>query len=206
MREISFADLINRYKTGEKDFSNVDIMPPECFDWKPGQFRGLNLSGIILQNSAFLNFGSCIDGIIFCEADLTNVDFGECNIAGADFSKAIMRNTKFWQTEADSAIFREADLTGSSFSETSLFCSDMTEANLSNTIIKETTFCAAILTDAIFSGAKLKSVDFEEAILIRANFRNASFWSENIATFGVNFKGCHFENTIMPDGSIRNNN
>lgn len=78
----------------------------------------------------------------------------------------------------------------------------MSRANLSNTRIRALGFVHTDFTDATFSGAKLSSVTFENAWLIRTDFRGADFCLEKESA-RVKFRECRFEQTIMPDGSIR---
>jgi Pentapeptide repeats (8 copies) len=47
-------------------------------------------------------------------------------------------------------------------------------------------------------------VDFDEAKLTRTDFREADFGVKD-SVFGVEFRDCYFEETLMPDGSVRNN-
>src|SRR2546422_3728572 len=58
-------------------------------------------------------------------------------------------------------------------------------------------FNSADLFSAIFTNANATQAIFRSADLTRANFRDA-------ITNGADFTGAIFNNTIMPDGSIRN--
>ena len=77
----------------------------------------------------------------------------------------------------------------------------MIGVNLTNAKISSASFCCN-LTDAIFHGAKFRHVSFEGAHLVRTDFRGADFCGEDEGA-RVKFIDCRFEDTIMPDGSIR---
>jgi hypothetical protein len=71
-KEILIADLQCRYAAGERDFSGVIIKTPgfqETYSWEPGQFRGLDLSGIILRNSSIRWIRIYMGGIILRGAE-----------------------------------------------------------------------------------------------------------------------------------------
>lgn len=110
--EILFRDLISRYQAGERDFSDITIETPDSLTWKLGQFKGLDLSGIILRDSNILQLGLYMDGVIMRGADLTRVDLGDCNFTGADLSNAILCETRFFRGVFEMANFSGADLTG----------------------------------------------------------------------------------------------
>src|SRR6476469_6725788 len=131
-REILFGNIISRYAAGERDFSKVIVKTPspERRSWKPGQFKGLDLSGIILQNSSIRWIAIYMDGVILREADLTNVDLGESNFEGADLSNAILRGTRFFQSVFEGANLSGADLTGAGLVESNFFWADLSRANL----------------------------------------------------------------------------
>lgn len=206
-RKILFGNIIRRYAAGERDFSKVIVKTPpfpESGSWKPGQFKGLDLSGIILQNSSIRRIAIYMDGVILREADLTNVDLGESNFEGANLSNAILRGTRFFQSVFEGANMSGADLTGAGLVESTFFWADLSKANLSNARISDLGFICTDLTDATFHEARLKSVHFDGAKLIRTDFRGADFGPENDRVFGVKFRDCRFEETLMPDGSVRN--
>lgn len=202
-REILFKDLIARYQAGERDFSEVIIETGgDSLTWEPGQFKGLDLSGIILRDSNIIWLKNWLDGVIMRGADLTRVDLGECNFAEGDLSNAILCETRLFQSVFEMANFSGADLTGARLAWTDFFCADMSRVKLNGTRISGLGFVCTDFTDATFCGARLKYVTFEKAKLVRTDFRGADFCLEN-ETARVKFRECRFEPTIMPDGSIR---
>ncbi len=204
-REILFGEIIERYRAGERDFSNiiVETPSPENRSWRTGQFKGLDLSGIILRNSNIRWINIYMDGVILRGADLTNVDLGESNFEGADLSNAILRGTRFFQSVFEQVNFSGADMTGARLVESSFFRANFSEVNFSKAILSDFGFICTDLRSAIFNKARLKSVRFAKANLSQADFREAEFWSETDRVFGVTFRDCHFEETLMPDSSIR---
>ncbi len=203
-QKILIGDLISRYAAGERDFSEVIIKTPfpEVLSWQPGQFKGLDLSGIILRDSSIRWIRIYMAGVILRGADLTNVDLGESNFEGADLSNAILCGTQFWQSVFERANFNGADLSGASLCDSEFFCANLSRVNLSNARLKGLDFVRTNLTEATFNEASLKSVSFEKAKLIRTNFRFADFGPNNDSIFSVKFRDCRFEDTLMPDGSV----
>ena len=201
--EILFRDLISRYQAGERDFSEVTIETgPDSPTWKLGQFNGLDLSGIILRDSNIIWLRNWLDGVIMHGADLTRVDLGECNFAEGDLSNAILCETRFFRSVFEMANFSGPDLTGARLAWTDFFGTDMSRVKLNGTRISALGFVRTDFTDATFSGARLKYVTFEKAKLVRTDFRGADFCLEDESA-SVKFRECRFEQTIMPDGSIR---
>lgn len=203
-KEILFRDLISRYQAGERDFSEVIIKTGgDSLTWEPGQFKGLDLSGIILRDSNIIWLSTWLDGVIMRGADLTRVDLGDCSFAGGDLSNAILCEAGFFRSVFEMTDFSGANLTRASLSWTDFFCADMSRANLNDTRINALGFICIDFTDATFCGARLKYVTFEKAKLVRTDFRGADFCLEKESA-SVKFRECRFEQTIMPDGTIRN--
>jgi len=207
-QEILIGDLISRYAAGERDFSNVIIKTPgfqETWSWEPGHFKGLDLSGIILRDSNIQWIKTYMGGVILRGADLTNVDLGESNFDGADLSNAILQGTDFFESVFERVNLSGADLTGANLIASEFFCANLSRVKLNKVRIRRLGFTCTNLTEATFNGANLEDVSFEEARLIRTDFRGADFGSDDGSIFGVKFRDCSFEDTLMPDGSIRGN-
>ncbi|WP_017720697.1 pentapeptide repeat-containing protein [Kamptonema formosum] len=181
----------------------MEIPFPESMSWEQGQFKGLDLSGIILRKSSIRWVRIFMDGVILRGADLTDVDLGESNFEGADLSHAILRVTRFFQSVFDRANLSGADLTGAALVESGFFGANLSGANLNNARISSMGFVCTDLTEATFKEARLASVWFEEAKLLRTDFLGAEFSPETFRGSGVRFRDCHFEGTLMPDGSVR---
>ncbi|MDX2258197.1 MAG: pentapeptide repeat-containing protein [Hyphomicrobiaceae bacterium] len=103
-----------------------------------------------------------LPGADFRGADLTDADFSplqtrrdtiatipHCELAGADFAAAKLRQAKLFRAELRFASFRQADLSGADLRE-----ADLTRAD----------FTGAILTGADLTGAIIEGADFTGAI------------------------------------------
>lgn len=197
---ILFDDLLCRYEAGERDFSGVVIKN----SWREKLFRdekcfkGLDLSEIILRDSNISSIGPYMQGVILHKADLTRVDLGECNFEWTNLSRAKLRETGYFQSCFDRVNLSRTDLTGAELIESSFAGADLSQSKLRNATIAEIHFIGNNLTGAMFKKAQLGSVYFIKANLTKTNFEGAVFGK------GVEFRDCHFEETIMPDGSIRN--
>lgn len=205
-QKILIGDVISRYAAGERDFSEVIIETPsfsETRSWERGQFKGLDLSDIILRNSSIEWISRYMGGVILRGADFTNVNLSESDFTQADLSNARMRGVRIFQSVFERTNLSGADLAGSWFGESDFYYANLSRVNLRNARIHDMCFVCTDLTEAIFKRARLKSVSFESAELIRTDFREAKFWSENERIFGVKFRNCRFEETLMPDGSMR---
>ncbi|MBN3874758.1 MAG: pentapeptide repeat-containing protein [Nostoc sp. JL33] len=205
-QKILIGDIISRYAAGERDFSEVIIETPSRKNryWERGQFKGLDLSGIILRNSSIQWIKLYMGGVILRDADLTNVDLGESDFTGADLSNARMRGVRIFQSVFERANLSGADLAGASLVESDFYCADLSRVKLRNARIRSMGFVRTDLTEATFKRARLGSVSFEKAELSRTDFREAKFRDDRV--FGVNFRDCLFEETLMPDGSVRSDN
>ncbi|WP_293128551.1 hypothetical protein [Microcoleus sp. bin38.metabat.b11b12b14.051] len=51
----------------------------------------------------------------------------------------------------------------------------------------------------------LHSIYLEKAKLTLTDFREADFEVKDDRVFGGDFRDCHFDETLMPDRSVRNN-
>jgi uncharacterized protein YjbI with pentapeptide repeats len=115
-----------------------------------------------------------------------------------------LRETRIFQSVFAHANLSGADLTGAGFSEDSFFCADFSRAKFNKAGISSLGFICNNFTEATFKGAMLDSVHFDEAKLTKTDFREADFGVKD-DIFGGDFRDCHFEETLMPDGSVRNN-
>ncbi len=119
--------------------------------------------------------GANLEGIILINADLAEHDLSGTNLCGANLSGAGL----------EQALFNDANLTG---------------ANL----------CGAFLNGAIFNGANLtgayliNALDIEFASFCQANLTNAILQNGMNEREPFILDDAIFYNTIMPDGSIRN--
>ena len=119
------------------------------------------------------------------------------NLSGAKLNKAFL-----WRANFTQANLSAANLSGSDLQEASFTYANLRETNLSSTYLCETCFPCADLSRANFTNAKIEGyINFSKANLTQVDFTKVILdisWDE------ISFKEAYFENTIMPDGSIRN--
>lgn len=115
-------------------------------------------------------------------ANLTGINLSgsllaEMILDRVDLSDAILRNTHFGQTDLSGANLQRADLSGASLGHGSLDNADLTDARL---------------IGAYLQGTDMSNVNFTRSNLTGAKTSDSPY-----------FVGSMFNNTIMPDGTIR---
>jgi uncharacterized protein YjbI with pentapeptide repeats len=150
IEEISYKELLDRYASGERDFSN-------CRFWGDNELIGSNL-----QDAIFIR-----------------ADWAEHDLSGANLTNA--------------------NLTGTNFSQANLSEVNLTNANLTDAYLDEADLTFANLTNANLTNVR----DLE-----RANFFGTNLTNTNLNNIDPRpphiLRNAIFSNTIMPDGSIRN--
>ncbi|MGB3761562.1 MAG: pentapeptide repeat-containing protein [Rivularia sp. (in: cyanobacteria)] len=126
--EINIRELLSKYNAGERNFTGVTI-----FDIDDGLLRGVDLSGINLENS-FL---------------------------WADFSGAILRRVNFRYTIWNIIVWEDIDFTGSDFTGiNNLVGCDFIRCNLSNTIWTKAELWQSYFVDCEVATAKFSDANF----------------------------------------------
>ena len=101
-----------------------------------------------------------------------------------------------------------ADLSFCDITEAGFDLAILIGANLSNTMLHQTGFDGSDLTGANFGGAILDETSFMRANLSNANLMGVkpepSLMTNRLRLTGNGFEDAILCNTIMPDGSIRN--
>ncbi|NEP47104.1 MAG: pentapeptide repeat-containing protein [Okeania sp. SIO2H7] len=192
---ITLEELLERYADGQRDFTRFTIRYTDRefengIDLRGVKFRGDSLSRLVyaLQNSN-------LSGADLRSINLHRLGLDRCNLSGALLNKADL-----WRTCFHKANLSGANLTGANLQEVSFTYANLRKANLSDTKLIETYFGCADLSGANFTNTNIGGIDFSRANLTEVDFTKASIgdtWNEK------NFKNCFFQNTIMPDGSIR---
>ncbi len=175
-------------------------------------FTGASFNGANLSNSA-------LGADIMMNCDLRKANFTNADTRFIDFRGAQMDSTTIidsrsrlvWQI-LNQNFGVGADLHGTNLSFVLLLGANLMGANLTNTvctsiICENSNFGSANLTKANCNGGDFFSVILTNANLTQANFSSADLTDANLrnaTTNGTVFTGATFNNTIMPDGSIRN--
>lgn len=117
--------------------------------------------------------------------NLSEIDFSEINIIGANLSYTDLNDTNFTDSELKEVNFSNSDLTSAIFLRADISEVDFTGANLNGVNFASTT-CKANFTDADLSGADFSDGDF----------------SESDFGLSVNMSLCKFDSyTVWPDSS-----
>jgi len=124
-RRLSPGEIIDMYKKGERDFSNV-----ECTG---NDFIGIDLSGINFSNSKLEYSG-------FEESNLTGANFTNCNLQWSSFRHSNLTKTNFTGADlsyallndaiVEGTILRKANLSWALMFNVNLHAADITDANI----------------------------------------------------------------------------
>ncbi|WP_298774169.1 DUF2169 domain-containing protein [uncultured Shewanella sp.] len=128
-------------------------------------------------------------GLSLMEKDLSNVDLSMLDLSGADFSRSILNEANFTQSNlehtqfanviASKSIFDKVNAQGASFEKALLGESQFKEAQLSNANLKK-----AMVKEADFSDACIQHANLENIMAVKANFSSAKF-DDSILTKGA---------------------
>lgn len=179
--EITAIELLDRYEAGERDF------------------RGLDLSGLQLRRRETCRRKIIVEGADFSGANMSKCRFSTQNLHGGifrnvDFTRAVFGDTSILDCEMGFTNFTRTNIAESGFERVNL-----EGANFTNAIFFQTGISKCKLTDTIFRGARLEESEPMDGRLTRVDFTGA-----RDLYFGSKTKVI-FDQTIMPDGSIRNN-
>ena len=139
-------------------------------------FHNVNLSGISLEGVELHTFGiNSLLKVNYSGANLKGIALGEQFLEGVNFSEANLENVCFYQSVLRNSNLSRCNLSGADFRQASLQGANLIAANL---------------TEANMGGIGLDGIKLTNVNLTRA----INFWVDG---------GAIFDNTIMPDGSIR---
>lgn len=183
-------ELLSRYADGERNFEGVDLRRVDLCK--------ANLSGINLRNSYIE------------ESGLINIDLSSANLEGIDLRDVVLENANL------SAV----NMIDANLSEVNLICANLTDANFSGAGLSNVRLLYANLSKVIFRNTNMNEVDFDGSNLVNADFRDAKdAYIDDIYIFDpylryaavkpanlnlIERAGAIFCRTIMPDGSICN--
>lgn len=180
MAEITAVELLDRYEAGERDF------------------RGLDLSGLQFNPRGIGRRKITVTG-----ADFSGANMSKCGIMYQRLSGGIFRNVDFTDTTFDDTPILDCDMsftnfTGANIAESSFKRIKLEGANFTKAVFFQSGIYESVLTDAIFRGAKLEESGPRNGKLTRVDFTKTRMFDLDIGRRSV-----IFDQTIMPDGSIR---
>ena len=158
--------------------------------------KGVNLSHAQLYNVGF--YGD-LSNANFCEARLTDVNFGESLLWGADFSKATLDEVRF-----DGADLSGANLGRANLRNTSFRWAKLRMVNLGGARLGVVDFWSADLSGAKLGGALLRYTRLEEVNLVGADLRKATFVDALLR--GANLSGADLSGAHLSEANLRGAN
>lgn len=168
-------------------------------------FRGIRLVKANLQNLYAQEFGlsaATLTQANLVEASLKKAYLWEANLEGANLQKA-----NLWGANFTGANLVEANLIGAILWEAKLKKAELRMAILKRAILKKADLTEAGLIGADLTGAYLNQANLTGAWLIAADLTGANLWEANLTAAVLNnvkLENVLFCNTIMPDGTVRN--
>lgn len=184
--ELMWADFT------EAILDDADLSGASLFEAK---FDGARLSQADLHNANLLQ-------ATLTSAFLRHVNFGNSGMGGADMSGSDLEDAYLVDATLNGANLSDTDLEDTNFSQSQMHGVDLSRAEFSDTLLIGAQLPKANLTDASILGA-----DFNGADLTGAVFRGAKLVGVNLlgATLtDAEMEGAQFCDTIMPNGSINN--
>jgi uncharacterized protein YjbI with pentapeptide repeats len=118
-------------------------------------------------------------------------------LTGANLSGINLSGSTLAEAGLDTVNFSGANLQGAHFGQSTLFDTNLRSANLSKAILSHASLDRSDLTDCQLVGANLEAASLMNVNLTRANLTDALISEDTY------LKGVLFSETIMPDGTIR---
>ncbi|NEO85896.1 MAG: pentapeptide repeat-containing protein [Spirulina sp. SIO3F2] len=232
--KLANADLQKLYAVGfYADSADLRGAKLQEADFSEANLQQVKLSGVELQRTNFfganlqeadLSNTKLFEAIWF-EVNLQGAKLYRANFEGAsltlvNFKNAYLSEANFRRASFDESNFQGANLSGANLRETRLHNANLEGANLSASLRLLTTLDLAAYTDltgsdlsganlkkaklssANFQGANLSKANLQEADLFRVDLRGADLREANLE--GAKIHEVLYCNTIMPDGSINN--
>ncbi|NEP80637.1 MAG: hypothetical protein F6K39_22175 [Okeania sp. SIO3B3] len=183
------ADICNNYSEPEDmDFSGADLSHAD--------FRNIRI-----RSRVKFNQDTNLESADFRGSDLTRANLGAANLRNVKLKGAFYSYQTIFPEGTDLSelvyIGPGANLAGLDLQEIYFSDFNLAGANLSGALLTENYMDNANLENANLTGADLDRVNLEGANLSGANFKDANLRF-------VELKNAIFNNTIMPDGSMKN--
>ena len=195
--KITIEELLELYAAGQRDFTKFIIKYTGQHFENGIDLRGVKFRGDSLEDLIYALQNSNLSG-----ADLRGINFRKANLDCCNLSGALLNKADLWRAGLDRANLSGANLSDTNLQEASFCKANLRGANLRGTWLSQTRFDCADLSEANFTNAKIhRPIYFNEANLTQVDFTKVILdisWDE------ISFKEAYFENTIMPDGTVRN--
>jgi uncharacterized protein YjbI with pentapeptide repeats len=195
--------LIVNGKAAGRTFTDVDL---SFADLSEGNLTGAQLNGLDLS------------GVDFRKTDLTDANLTGATLRLLDLRGAIMTDgtqiTNKWRVIWDiinnptvDRSHPNADFTLGFWIGATFEHADVRNSHFDSSVMSDVNFENAKASGAHFDSVEFHGTNFKNADVTGASFNNAfldnaNFLGANVAN--ASFVGATFNNTIMPDGSIRN--
>jgi uncharacterized protein YjbI with pentapeptide repeats len=140
--EITTTELLERYAVGERNFAEIELLPPPGVSNAPR--GGIDLEGAILR-----------------DINLRGADLSYAELTGADLTGADLLGTDLEWARLDNAIIRDANLRGTNLSYCCLDGADLTGTELVKVNATQATFRRAYVE--CISGSILAHANFQDA-------------------------------------------
>jgi uncharacterized protein YjbI with pentapeptide repeats len=140
-------------------------------------------------------------------ASWTNINFGGANLASSSLFQTIARDCIFTNANLSDTDLERCDFSGSNLTRALLRRAQGGNIQFVSANLASANLDSASLMDANFGGADLTATILRNCNLLRADFSGASLTNASFvgATLtGVNFTNAKFSNTIMANGTRRN--
>jgi uncharacterized protein YjbI with pentapeptide repeats len=160
-----------------------------------------DLSGAELNKDFFVNPALTqqeridLAGINFNSAHLVATSVGDADLAGADFSYAVMKEMVFSNVSLSKANLDGADLTHSKFWNSEAIGASFWDGVLENTVLSGTDLRDATFTNANMAHANLEGADLSNAELWRANLESGNL--DGTKMLGANMQQCRLVKATM---------
>ncbi len=204
-------DICNRYATGERDFSNLNLSETNLsganlndIDLHGTNLSVANLSGIHLMranlNHAKLNVAR-LSGANLVQAQLYQAILNVANLAMADLREAQMRETLLFRAELMRADLSRANLKHANLNSADLSKATLRQTNLSYSNLTEANLEAACLTGAILEHCCLNGANLSRINISSANLRQAELKQANLRL--ANLKGADLRRVNLRWADLR---
>ncbi|MCA9735769.1 pentapeptide repeat-containing protein, partial [candidate division KSB1 bacterium] len=207
--ELSSRSLLNRDGYGNYKFSHRSIL----------EFLFINyFVKLPVKDRVFLDWTDQIKKFVaelvklhysqeidLSEADLTGLNFSDCNLSGlklvrANLMGANLNNVNLMEAVLTEANLRDADLKGAVISEANLGKADLRRAKLNNATLSEVILCNANLSDSILNEAYLSGADLEGICLSNADLKGANLEGTNLSN--ADLKSANLNNTSLAGANL----